>query len=314
MSSMKAVRIHEYGGPEVLRYEDAPRPEPGPGEALVRVYGAGVNPIDWKVRTGFLQKYIPYRLPMIPGWDVSGTVEGLGPGARGVEVGDEVYTRLDTTRNGAYAEYVTAPAADLALRPPSLDRIHAAAVPLAGLTAWQALFDPDMLDLSAGATVLIHGGSGGVGSFAVQFAAWKEAEVIVTGATESLEFLKRLGADRVIDYTKERFEDLVHGVDAVLDLIGGDTQKRSWSVLRPGGVLATTVGLSSEPARPGDARGAAVSTKTRPDQLDAIGKLIEESVVRPIVTEILPLSEARKAQEILQGGHVRGKIVLKVAE
>jgi NADPH:quinone reductase-like Zn-dependent oxidoreductase len=313
MPTMKAVRLHEYGGPEVLRYEDAPRPEPAEGEALVRIYASGVNPVDWMARAGMLQKYVPYSLPLIPGWDVSGVVEALGPGARGVQVGDDVYTRPDTRRNGSYAEYIVVKAGDLALTPPSLDRVHAAAVPLAGLTAWQALFEPDMMNLAAGDTVLIHAASGGVGSFAVQFAAWKQAVVIATGRGENELFLKELGADQVIDYTKERFEDVVHGVDAVLDLIGGETQKRSWSVLRPGGILVTTVGLSSEPAEARSARGAAVDTTTRTEQLDAIGKLIEESVVRPAVTQILPLSQARRAHEVGQGGHVRGKIVLEVA-
>lgn len=311
--TMKAVRIHEYGGPGVLRHEDAPRPEPGEGEALIRVYAAGVNPIDWKVRSGMLQKYIPYELPLIVGWDVCGTVEALGPKAVAPPAAEDVYTRADTRRNGSYAQYMTVNAADLALRPPSLDRVQAAAVPLAGLTAFQALFEPNMIDLLAGQTVLIHGAAGGVGSYAVQLAAWKGAEVIVTGAGWNSTFLRDLGADRFIDYTTEKFEEVAHGLDAVLDLVGGDTQRRSLAVLKPGGVLASTVGISVDAeAKEQGIRTAAVSATTKVDQLDAIGKLIEEGFVKPVISEVFPLSDARKAHELSEAGHVRGKIVLRV--
>src|SRR4051812_36794355 len=180
---MKAVRIHGFGGPEVLQLEEAPRPEPGPGEVLVRVHAAGVNPMDWKVRAGLFQR-IPYRLPLILGWDVSGTVEGVGPEVQGVAVGWEVHARTDITRDGAYAEYVLVAARDLVARPTLLDHVQAAALPIAGLTAWQALIEGNGMNLREGQTVVILGGAGGVGTLAVQLARWRGARVIATGSAK----------------------------------------------------------------------------------------------------------------------------------
>ena len=313
MKTMKAIRIHQYGGPEVLRYEDAPRPEPADGEALIRVHAASINPIDWKVRAGYVQKYIPHSLPLILGWDVSGTIEALGPGVRDHVVGAEVYARPDVTRDGAYAQYMTVRASDLARKPQSLDHEYAAAVPLAGLTAWQGLLDAGNIGLQKGQTVLIHGAAGGVGTFAVQIAKWRGARIIASGSPKNEGFLLELGADVFLDYTREHFEDVVRDVDAVLDTVGGETQKRSWAVLKRGGVLASTVGPPPEDvAKTHGVRAASISTRTVVSQLDEIATLIDTGVLRPIVTEILPLAEARKAHEHSQTGHTRGKIVLQV--
>ncbi|TMP89740.1 MAG: NADP-dependent oxidoreductase, partial [Verrucomicrobia bacterium] len=175
---MKAIRIHNYGGPEVLHYEDAPRPEPQAGEVLVRVHAAGVNPIDWKVREGHMKNFWPHKFPLILGWDLSGVVEELGKGVLRFKIGDEVYSLPDPTRNGAYADYIVVRESELALKPNSLHHIRAAAVPLAALTAWQSLFDT--AQLQPGQRVLIHAGSGGVGHFAVQLAKWKGAYVFAT--------------------------------------------------------------------------------------------------------------------------------------
>jgi NADPH:quinone reductase-like Zn-dependent oxidoreductase len=318
MSTMKAVRIHEYGGPEVLRYEDAPRPEQATGEVLVRVHAAGVNPVDWKVREGHLRQMVAYPLPMIPGWDLSGTVERVGAGVAGFAPGDEVYARPDIARNGAYAQYITVRAKELARKPRSLDHVHASAVPLAALTAWQALFEAPApytsIGLEKGQTVLIHAGAGGVGTFAVQLAKWRGARVIATASAKNEAFLRELGADEVIDYTRKRFEEVAHGVDAVLDTIGGETQKRSWAVLKPGGVLASIMARpSADDARAHGARAAYVFVQPVASQLDEIAGLIDGKAVRAIVSEVLPLAQARKAQELSQAGHVRGKIVLEVA-
>jgi NADPH:quinone reductase-like Zn-dependent oxidoreductase len=314
MTTMKAIRIHQFGGPEVLQYEDAQRPEPAEGEVLLRVHATSVNPIDWKTRAGYLQNYIPHKLPLILGWDASGTIAALGPGVRDHAVGDEVFTRPDPRRDGAYAEYIAVPAAELAAKPKSIDHVHAAAVPLAGLTAWQGLLDPGNINLQKGQTVLIHGAAGGVGSFAVQIAKWRGARVVASGSPRNEGFLRELGADVFLDYNRERFEDVVRDVDAVLDIVGGQTQARSWAVLKAGGVLASTVGPPS-PDADAQARGvrvAAIGAKTIVSQLDEMAALIDRGLLRPIVTEILPLSEARKAHELSQTGHARGKIVLQV--
>src|SRR2546430_9698080 len=208
----------------------------------MRVHAAGVNPIDWKVREGHIKDFWPHKFPLILGWDVSGTVEEVGPGpaAEGrFKKGDEVYSLPDPTRDGAYADYIVVRESELALKPKSLHHIRAAAVPLAALTAWQSLFD--IAQLQPGQRVLIHGGSGGVGHFAVQLAKWKGAYVIATASTKNQELLRELGADETIDYTRQRFEDVARNIDIVLDPIGGDTQERSWQVLKKGGILLSVV-------------------------------------------------------------------------
>src|SRR5215471_2339159 len=240
MANMKAVRVHTYGGPEVLRFEDAPRPTPGSGELLVKVHAASVNPIDWKVRAGYMKDYIPLPLPFIPGWDVSGVVEAVGAGVTKFTKGDEVYARPDVAHHGGgYAEYVVVKETETALKPKSIDHVHAATIPVGAVTAWRALFDT--AGLKKGQKVLIHGAAGGVGSFAAQLAKWKGAYVIGTASTRNQAFLRELGVDEPIDYEKTRFEDVVHDVDVVLDPIGGETQNRSWTVLKKGGILVSIV-------------------------------------------------------------------------
>src|SRR5256885_9985955 len=240
--TMKAIRIPRYGGPEVLQYEDAPRPKPQAGEVLVRVHAAGVNPIDWKVREGHMKDFWPHKFPLILGWDVSGTVEELGPdpaAAGRFKIGDEVYSLPDPTRNGAYADYIVVRESELALKPNSLHHIRAAAVPLAALTAWQSLFDT--AQLQPGQRLLIHAGSGGVGHLAVQLAKWKGAYVFATASTKNQDLLRKLGVDGPIGYTQQRFEYPARHIDIVLDTLGGETHERSWSVLKKGGNLVSLV-------------------------------------------------------------------------
>jgi NADPH:quinone reductase-like Zn-dependent oxidoreductase len=313
--TMKAIRIHNYGGPEVLKYEDAPRPQPQAGEVLVRVHAAGVNPIDWKVREGHMKDFWPHKFPLILGWDLSGVVEefGTGPAAAGrFEIGDEVYSLPDPTRDGAYADYIVVRESELALKPNSLHHIRAAAVPLAALTAWQSLFDT--VQLQPRQRVLIHAGSGGVGHLAVQLAKWKGAYVFATASTKNQDLLRELGVDEPIDYTQQRFEDIARKIDIVLDTIGDETQERSWSVLKKGGVLVSLVQPpSEEKAKELGVRAAIIGAQPNGAQLAEIAKIIDSGKLAPVIDRILPLSEARRAHELSEAGHTHGKIVLRVS-
>lgn len=315
---MKAVRLHEFGGPDVLKYEEAPRPLFGSDEMLVRVHASGVNPVDWKVRQGLMRGMLEHTLPLIPGWDFSGVVEELGESVTGFKVGDAVYGRPDPARNGTYAEYVAVHANEIAMKPRGIDHVHAAAVPLAALTAFQALFGTDArepsIDLSRGQRILIHGASGGVGSFAVQLARWRGARVIATASAEHLDYVRELGAEEVLDYAKQPFEQVVRDVDAVLDLVGGDVPERSIRVLRPGGVLASTLGgIGPKRAEESGIRNVSVWTRTSPSELAAIASLIDDEVLRVSVSRIFSLEEAAQAQRAVQDGHVRGKVVLRIS-
>lgn len=312
MATMKAVRIHEYGGPEVLRYENAPRPEPASGEVLIRVHASAVNPIDWKVRQGFAKERLKYKMPFIPGWDLSGVIETAGPGATRLKHGDEVYSRPDISRDGSYAEYIVVRESEVALKPKSIDHVNAAAIPLAGLTAWQALFDA--AKLTSGQTLLIHGAAGGVGTFAVQLAKLKGACVIGTASKKNHDFLRSLGADEVIDYNAVKFEDVVHDVDVVLDTITGETEVRSYQTLKKGGIyVSILMPPSPEKAAQYGVRCAHTFVQANPEQLSEIAKLVDSGKVKPIIEKVFPLAEARAAQESNATGHTRGKIVLRVA-
>jgi NADPH:quinone reductase-like Zn-dependent oxidoreductase len=314
---MKAIRIHEYGGLEVLRYEDAPRPIPGEGEVLVRVHAAAINPLDWKIRAGHVKNWLPYTLPMIPGWDFSGVIESVGPGAepQGADpwkAGDEVYGRPEISRDGAYAEYIAVRASEIAFKPKSIDHVHAAAIPLCGLTAWQALFDT--VSLSAGRRILIHAAAGGVGAFAVQLAKRKGAWVAGTASGRNQDFLRELGVDQPVNYETTRFEDVVHEVDVVIDALAGETRERSWQTLKRGGVLVTLLG--QPPVEEGAAhgvRGAGLLVKANRAQLAEIAGLVDAGKFKVFIDAVFPLAEAGKAQELSETGHVRGKIVLQVA-
>jgi NADPH:quinone reductase-like Zn-dependent oxidoreductase len=312
MATMQAVRFHSYGDPGVLRVEQVPRPHAGPDEVLIQVQAAGVNPLDWKVRAGHVRGWLQHQLPLIPGWDVSGVVEAVGPGVTAFKPGDAVFGMLDFNLNGAYAQYVAANLRHLAPKPASLDYVQAAAVPLAALTAWQALFE--VAGLLSGHTVLIHAAAGGVGHFAVQFAKGAGARVIGTASAANADFVRQLGADVVIDYHATQFETAVSGVDVVLDLMAGDVQERSWQVLKPGGILVSTLGIASPDApRQQGVRGAGVMVHPDPGHLSHIAALIDAGGVKPAVTTILPLAAAARAHEMSQAGHVRGKIVLQVS-
>src|SRR6266851_1322416 len=294
-STMKAVVLNEYGGPEVLKYQDAPRPEAKDNEILIRVIAAGVNPVDGMVRAGMFAKYSKSAFPMVLGYDVAGIVEKAGAKIDKHKPGDAVYAYIGLKEGGGYAEYAVATDKEVSPKPKSLSFVEAAAVPLAAETAWQALFDT--AKLSAGQTVLIHGGSGGVGGFAIQIAKARGAKDVAT------------------DYTKQKFEDIAKDVDVVMDSIGKDTLARSYGVVKKGGFIVSLV------ARPDPAelekhgiRGAPMSVNPNAAELAEIGKLIDEKKIKVVVSQILPLADAAKAQEQAATGHTRGKIVLKVAE
>ena len=310
---MNAIRIHRYGGPEVLQYEHAPRPQVQKGEVLIHVHAAGVNPLDWKVRSGLLNRFIQHKIPLIPGWDVSGVVEDVRFGVSQFKKGDEVFAMADPTRDGAYADYIVVRGAALAIKPKSLHHVRAAATPVSALAAWRSLFD--LGQLQSGQRVLVHGGSGGVGHFAMQLAKWKGAYVIATASTKNQELLCKLGADEVIDYTTQKFEDVAHNIDIVLDTVGGEAQERSWLALKKGGVLISLVeSPSGEKANQFGVRGMMCSVQPDGAQLGKIAKLIDSAKLKPTIDRILPLSEARRAHELSQNGHVRGKIVLRVKD
>ena len=310
---MKAVRIHDYGGPDVLTYEDAPRPTARPGEVLIRVHASSVNPFDCAVRAGYLQSYFNYNFPLIIGTDVSGVVEEVGEGVTGFSPGDNVYSRTGVFRDGANAEYAVAFAADVAMKPQSLDHVHAAALPHVTLTAWQALFE--IADLSEGQTVLIHAAAGGVGHMATQLAKLRGAKVIGT-ASLHLDFLDELGVDQSIDYATGAFEDVANNVDVVLDLMGGETQQRSWKVLKPGGILISTVQPPSEETalahsvRKGFVDAAPPIGKT----LTEVATMVDNRQIKPTVSTILPLNEIQKAHQLVEGRHMKGKLVLQIRD
>ena len=300
---MKALRFHQYGGPEVLQIDDVPIPEPGSGEVLVRVSGSGVNPVDWKIREGHLKDSWPLQLPAIVSREFSGTVERLGEGVEGFSVGDEVYGIAD----GSCADYLVAKVGDFALKPPSMDLPDSGGVPLAAMTAYQALFDHG--GLQAGQKVLVHAASGGVGSFAVQLAKWAGATVYGTASGNRLDSIEDMGVDVAIDYKAQRFEDVAKDVDLVLDTVGGETADRSLACLKPGGILVSTVG--AEPKKEG-IRNASFMMKPSKEQLEKISGLIQDLKVRPVIDAVVPLIRAVEAQKESQGGHIMGKLVVDV--
>jgi NADPH:quinone reductase-like Zn-dependent oxidoreductase len=311
--TMKAIVAHQYGGPEVLKYEEAQRPKPNENEILVRVIAAGVNPVDGMIVSGMFSKEKKLGSPMIPGGDIAGIVEETGAKITKFKNGDAIYAYLSLKNNGGYAEYAVAHENEAAAKPKSISYVEAAAVPIVALTAWQALVDS--AKLGAGQRVLIHGGSGGVGTFAIQIAKVRGAKVFATASTANQEFLKELGADVAIDYTKQKFEDVAKDVDVVLDSVGKDTLARSYAIVKKGGFIATLVSrLDQAELDKRGIRGESISVKPNSQELAQIGKLIDEKKIKVIVSQTFPLADAIKAEEQVATGHTRGKIVLKVAE
>ena len=310
-TSMKVVRIDEFGGLEVLHEQTVKVPAPGNGEVLVKNEAAGVNPVDYKIRGGKYPAVKQDKLPYVLGRDVSGTVVQCGPSVKSFADGDALFAMPGIDRGG-YAQYVLIKEDEAARRPKSLDAIAAGAVPLAALTAWQGLFRHGRLQ--KGQRVLIHGGSGGVGHFAVQFAKAKGAYVATTVSSQHADFVRKLGADQVIDYKAQRFEDELDDVDMVFDLVAGETQDRSWSVLKRGGIMVSTLTEPSrEKAAEHGARGMRFLVEESGEDLAEIGRLIEAGQVRPIVAKTFSLEKAADAQRFLEQEHPAGKVVLAIS-
>ena len=308
---MKAMRIHRFGGPDVLQLDEIEIAEPGSGEVRVRVAAASLNPVDYKMRQGGYARLPASALPVTLGRDLCGVVETIGPNVTHVVPGEPVFAHLGWDR-GAYAEQAILKVGEFAAKPETLTVIDAGSLPLAAMTAWQGLFDHG--GLKAGERVLIHGASGGVGYLAVQFAKLHGAEVIATGSAANLDWIRSLGAEQVIDYKAQKFEDEVRDIDLVYDLIGGDTRARSWSVLKPHGRLVTTV--SKEPVEEQAAQhgktGLLYFARPDADQLRTVAAMADDGRLQVMVDRTFPLEEAAAAHAYLQEGHPRGKIVLEV--
>ena len=332
---MKAFVVERYGSNEGARIADVPEPVPGPGEVLVRIHAASINPIDFKTREGKVKAILPYKLPFILGSDLAGVVEGLGQGVKDFKVGDEVYGRASKLRIGSFAEAIAIAESNIAPKPASLDMAAAAAVPLVALTAWQAF--TERARLRPGQKVLVHAGSGGVGTIAIQIASHLGALVTTTTSTANVDWVKALGADLVIDYRRQDFTEVLHDYDMVLDTLGGEALERSVGVLRPGGKIVSISGppdpafakeigasfpvafamrlMSSGIRRRAARRGVAYEFFfMRPDgaQLREIGALIDAGKLRPIVDRVFPFSETKEALAYVEAGHAKGKVVLSI--
>jgi NADPH:quinone reductase-like Zn-dependent oxidoreductase len=312
-ATMKAVVVSEYGGPEVLKYQDAPKPEPKDDEILVRVIAAAVNPVDTYVRQGMFGRHALDNGPAILGYDIAGVVEKTGANAKRFKKGDAMYSYLSVMRGGGYAEFAIAKESETALKPKNISFDEAAAVPLAATTAWQALIDSAKID--KGQTVLIHGGSGGVGSFAIQIAKAHGAKVIATASTAHQSLLKQLGVDQAIDYTTTKFEDVAKDVDVVRNCVRADALGRSYGVVKKDGII---VSITDEPNQTECAKHGIRGTRlgAHPDAkvLEELTKLIEAGKMKSIVSQTFPLADASKAHQQIETHHTLGKIVLKVAD
>ncbi len=311
--TMKAVVAHQWGGPQVLKVEDVPLPQPKENEILIKSFAAGVNSFDAGLLSGKYAKAFGTQLPWVPGYDVAGTVEKIGTSVKKFKVGDPVYAFISIRNGGGYAEYAIAKENQAALKPATLSFVEAAAVPSVALTAWQSLVDK--ANIQPGQTALIHGASGGVGMFAVPMAKIRGAKVFATASTANQDFLKQLGADVPIDYKTRKFEDIAKDVDVVVDGVGGETLKRSYSIVKKGGMVVSLVDrVDQVELNKYGIRGVSLEVEYRGDELAEIGKLIDAKKINVIVSESFPLTDAAKALAKAETGHARGKIVLKIRD
>jgi NADPH:quinone reductase-like Zn-dependent oxidoreductase len=310
---MRALRMHEYGTSVVLRVEEVDVPTPAAGEVRIRVHAAGVNPVDWKIRSGRLQKGYPVPLPYTPGRDISGTIDALGNGVAGWSIGDPVIANSD---GGGFADYVVVAQGDVARKPTQLTYEQAAGIPVASLTAWRTLIEA--ADVKKDQRVLIHGGAGGVGSIAVQLAHWRGAHVIATASERNHEYLKSMGADEVIDYRTTRFEDAAKNIDVVLDTVGGETLARSPAVLRQDGILLSIAGVPAAQAcserKIRCPNWSAQNPRYAGEQLEKLGQLFDAGNLKMTIETVFPLSAAVKALELSETRRARGKIIVKVRD
>jgi NADPH:quinone reductase-like Zn-dependent oxidoreductase len=309
-AKMRAIVIHAYGGPEVMKLEEVARPEPAENEVLIRVVAASINPVDVAIRKGYLAKLVG-NFPLILGMDAAGIVEKVGNKVTKCKVGDPVVAFLTLKGEGGYAEFVTAKEDELALKPSPVSFEQAAGVGAAGSTAWEALVDT--ANLRAGQTVLIHGGSGGVGHLAIQIAKAKGAKVFATASTTNQDFLRQMGADVAIDYTRTKFEDVAKDVDVVLDTVGRDTLERSYAVVKKGGIIVSIVDEPSPAALEAHGiRGVTLRCTPKAGVLEELSKLMEAKKLTPVISQTFPMTQVVQAQDQIATGHTRGKIVLNI--
>jgi NADPH:quinone reductase-like Zn-dependent oxidoreductase len=310
---MKAVNIYAYGHGEQLKYEEVEKPSINDDDVLIKVVATSVNPLDWKVREGYLKEMVPYTFPVILGWDVSGVVSAVGSKVSQFKVGDAVYSRPDVQRAGTYAEYVAVRASEVAQKPQTLSHTEAASIPLTGITAWEALINT--AQLTEGHRVLIHAGSGGVGTLAVQLAKSRGAYVISTTSKKNMALVQSLGADEVIDYRQQDFSQEVKDVDVVFDTIGGTVQENSWGVLKPGGILVSiTDPPSEEKAKAHGVRSAFIFIQPNAEILKSLAELLDAGTMRPVIGGEFALKDIQKAHALSETGHAVGKIVLYVGQ
>jgi NADPH:quinone reductase-like Zn-dependent oxidoreductase len=305
-SVMQAIQAQDYGGPEVLVPAQVPFPEPNAGQVLIQLKAAGVNPADWKIRSGYFKQFMPLQFPWTPGMEGAGTIQAVGANVAGFKKGQAVYGIV----SGAYAEYALAAAGDIQPKPERITFEEAASLPVGVLTAWAAVIDT--ANVQTGQRVLVHGGAGGVGAYAVQLARWKGAHVTATASAGNLEFIRSLGAENVIDYNATHFEDVVHDLDVVIDTVGGDLPERSWQAIRPGGIFVTVAGRLAEDAGKAQSIRAVGAGRAPTENLKKVCELVEAGKLKPVVGTLFTLEQAREAQELSQTGHGRGRIILEI--
>jgi NADPH:quinone reductase-like Zn-dependent oxidoreductase len=308
---MKAARIHDYGDSSQIRIEDAPLPALNDDDVLIRVVATSVNPVDWKIRKGYLKSFIPYDMPLIMGLDVSGVIDQVGRAVTMFKPGDAVYARPDTFRNGAYAEFIAVKEAEVTAKPKTISHVEAATLPLVSITAWESLFTTAKLE--AGQRVLIHAGAGGVGSIAVQLARAKGAHVTATASAGKVALVQSLGADEVIDYHAQDFARVASGMDVVFDTIGGDVQEKSWGVLNPGGMLVSITDRPSEDrAKAEGKRAGYVFIGPNAAILRQLADMVDLGKVRPLIAAEYGLDDIAKAQDLSETGRATGKVAIYV--
>ena len=311
-AKMRAIVIHAYGGPEVMKLEEVARPEPAEDEVLIRVVAASINPVDVAIREGYLAKLVG-GFPLILGMDAAGIVEKVGNKVTKYKAGDPIFAFFTLKGEGGYAEFVTAKEDEVAPKPRLVSFAQAAGAGAAGSTAWEALIDT--ANLRAGQTVLIHGGSGGVGHLAIQIAKARGAKVLATASTANQEFLRQMGADMAIDYTRTKFEDTAKDVDVVLDTVGRDTLERSYGVVKKGGIIVSIVD-EPKPAtlEAHGIRGVTLRCTPKAGVLEELSKLMDAKKLTPVISQTFPMTQVVQAQDQIATGHTRGKIVLSVGQ
>ncbi|HEU4715463.1 MAG TPA: NADP-dependent oxidoreductase [Candidatus Saccharimonadales bacterium] len=312
---MRAAQLTHYGGQDAVQFTaEAPVPEVTPGHVLVKVTAASINAIDWKIREGMMQQMAPVNFPATLGGDLAGTVEAIGEGVEAFTVGQEVYGQTNPfSGHGSFAEYSLIPAGNLAQKPQTTNAEQTAALPLTAVSTYQALVET--LNLQPGQKILIHGGAGGIGSFAIQLAKHLGAYVATTAATDDLEFVRQMGADEAIDYTSQKFEEIISGYDAVFDTAGGDATEKSYGILKSGGQLVSMAAMpNDELAREHGVTASAQQTRVTTERLQKVAELVDQGILKPAIDRTFPLEQAAEALEYMRRGHHRGKVVINVAD